>query len=94
MEAFEVLIATQHHATVDAAQPVGLGERDGQTAEEENPVGDICREDELQQADDDDWRKHRRHGDDDLPLVLHLVLARQLLVERQRLLVVDGHLEE
>ena len=94
MESFEVLVASYHHAAVDAAQPVGLGEGDGYTGEEKNPVGDISREDELQQTDHNDWRKHRRHGNDNLPFVLHLVLARQLLVEGQRLFVVNGHLEE
>ena len=93
MESFEVLVASNHHAAVDAAQPVGLGEGDGYACDEENPVGNISGEDDLQQTDDDNRCKHGGHGDDDLPLVLHLVLARQLLVEGQRLFVVNGHLE-
>ena len=94
MEAFKVLVATHHHTAIDVAQPVRLGECDGYACDEENPVGYIGREDELQQSDNNNRCKHRRHGDDNLPLILHLVLARQLLIERQRLFVIDSHLEE
>ena len=94
VKAFEVLIAALHHAVIDIAQPVRLCQGEDETGDKENPVSYGLIEDGLQQQCLDDGYEHGGQRNDGLPLVFHLVLASNLLVQGQGGLVIDGHLQQ
>ena len=94
VETFEVVVAAAHHAVVDVAHPIVLSKRKGQSDDNHDEVGRFVAENGLEQHDDDDGNEESYHRHDGLPLVFHLVLARNFVIQRQGRLVVYSHLEQ
>ena len=61
VESFKVVVATQHHATVDVTHPIRLGKCECQSDDDKHQIGDFIAEDGLQQHDNSDRHKEADH---------------------------------
>ena len=94
MESFQVLVTASHHATINVLEPDVVRQRkqqaDGNEQAVAQGVAKECREGECQ---GNGYEEHDEF-DDELQGVLEVSLACDLIVERQRLFVIDCQLEE
>ena len=81
MKTFKVRIPPAHHAHIDIPHPIGFGEGECQSDDNQQCVRYGCIEDGLKKENEYDGDKHRHQRKNALPFVAQLVLAGNLLVE-------------
>ena len=94
MEAFQVLISAVHHALVDVSDPPGMSH---DKAQSKHAHEDICLGKTYQHiadACDNDGTQKGYHLDGELHAILEVTLRRDLLLQRERLFIIDGKLED
>ena len=94
MESLEVLITAFHHAFVDVSDPQRVGEDEGQPEQAHEDVGLLKTYQDIANSHDDNRAEESHHLDGELHAVLEVALCCHLLLQRQRLLVIDGELED
>ena len=94
MESFDVLISAAHHASVDIPQPIRMGGSHSHTKDYHYRVSESVAEYSCEGKCYEHGDEEHHQLDDELQRVLEVALRRNLLVERQRLLVIHSQLEE
>ena len=94
MESLEVLITAFHHALVDVSDPQRVGEDEGQPEQAHEDVGLLKTYQDIANSHNDDGAEEGHHLDGELHAVLEVALGCHLLLQGQRLLVIDGELED
>ncbi len=94
MEALQIVIFAGHHARVDVAEPPRRAHDEAQSEDTHKEEGVGGADEQIAGADDEHRAEEGCHLDGYLHAVLEVALARHLLLQGQRLLVVDGQLED
>ena len=94
VEAFQVFITASHHAVVDVTDPQRMGNDETESEGRHDEIGARLADGDKADGGDDAGSEEGDHLDDDLHAVLEVALGGHLLLEGERLLVIDGQLED